>query len=97
MDYQVQIWTPQTCNHATDLFIQHIEDAETISAAQIMTAVTAQQHIWAQSVGEAIDHRIMERSFQVLEYAMQQADGSIKIPRVLQPYMGGLEVIRSIT
>lgn len=78
MDYQVQIWTPQTCNHATDMFIQHIEDAETISAAQIMTAVTAQQHIWAQSVGEAIDHRIMERSFQVLEYAMQQADGSIR-------------------
>ena len=27
----------------------------------------------------------------------QQADGSIKIPKVLQPYMGGLEVIRSIT
>ncbi len=27
----------------------------------------------------------------------QQADGSIKIPKALQPYMGGLEVIRSIT
>jgi len=27
----------------------------------------------------------------------QQADGSIKIPKVLQPYMGGLEVIRSIS
>ena len=27
----------------------------------------------------------------------QQTDGSIKIPKVLQPYMGGLEVIRSIT
>jgi seryl-tRNA synthetase len=27
----------------------------------------------------------------------QQADGSIRIPKVLQPYMGGLEVIRSIT
>ena len=26
----------------------------------------------------------------------QQADGSIKIPKVLQPYMGGLEVIRSL-
>ncbi len=26
----------------------------------------------------------------------QQADGSIRIPKVLQPYMGGLEVIRSI-
>ena len=24
-----------------------------------------------------------------------QEDGSIKIPRVLQPYMGGLEVIKS--
>ena len=28
---------------------------------------------------------------------LQQADGSIKIPKALQPYMGGLEVIRSIT
>ena len=27
----------------------------------------------------------------------QQADGSIRIPKVLQPYMGGLEVIRSIS
>jgi seryl-tRNA synthetase len=27
----------------------------------------------------------------------QQADGSIKIPKALQPYMGGLEVIRSIS
>jgi seryl-tRNA synthetase len=27
----------------------------------------------------------------------QQADGSIRIPKVLQPYMGGLEVIRSTT
>ena len=27
----------------------------------------------------------------------QQADGSIKIPKALQPYMGGLEVIRFIT
>ena len=27
----------------------------------------------------------------------QQADGSIRIPKILQPYMGGLEVIRSIT
>ena len=26
----------------------------------------------------------------------QQADGSIKIPKALQPYMGGLEVIRSL-
>ena len=26
----------------------------------------------------------------------QQADGSIRIPKVLQPYMGGLEVIRSL-
>jgi len=26
----------------------------------------------------------------------QQADGSIKIPKVLQPYLGGLEVIRSL-
>lgn len=26
----------------------------------------------------------------------QQADGSIRIPKVLQPYMGGLEVIRSV-
>ena len=26
----------------------------------------------------------------------QQTDGSIKIPKVLQPYMGGLEVIRSL-
>jgi seryl-tRNA synthetase len=26
----------------------------------------------------------------------QQADGSIKIPKVLQPYMGGLEIIRSL-
>jgi seryl-tRNA synthetase len=27
----------------------------------------------------------------------QQVDGSIRIPKVLQPYMGGLEVIRSIS
>ena len=26
----------------------------------------------------------------------QQADGSIRIPKVLQPYMGGLEIIRSL-
>ncbi len=26
----------------------------------------------------------------------QQADGSIKIPKALQSYMGGLEVIRSL-
>ncbi|NBO87766.1 MAG: serine--tRNA ligase, partial [Burkholderiaceae bacterium] len=26
----------------------------------------------------------------------QQADGSIRIPKVLQPYMGGLELIRSL-
>ena len=31
----------------------------------------------------------------ILEH-FQQADGSIKIPKALQPYMGGLEVIRSL-
>lgn len=25
----------------------------------------------------------------------QQADGSVKIPEVLRPYMGGMEVIRA--
>lgn len=78
MNYQLQTWTPQTCNRTTDLFIQCIDDEEPTTADQIMTAVTAQQHIWAQNVGEAIDHRIMERSFQVLEYAMHQSDSSIR-------------------
>ena len=36
------------------------------------------------------------RIFPALVEQMQQEDGSIKIPEVLRPYMGGLEYIKPI-
>jgi len=92
ISYDVEVWAPGCQEWLEVSSVSNVGDFQAHRANIKFTDENGRKHFVHTLNGSGLG---MPRTLIAVLETYQQADGSIKVPQVLKPWMGGIEVIRA--